>query len=41
MFATLPGSIANRPLNAIRPVCAAPPGILSTLDLPHIVADLA
>lgn len=41
MFETLPGSIAHRPVNAIRPVCAARPGILSTLDLPHIVADLA
>ncbi|MGE3690078.1 MAG: dihydrodipicolinate reductase [Novosphingobium sp.] len=37
MFETLPGTIANRPLNAIASVCAGPPGILSTLDLPHIV----
>lgn len=32
-----PGLTANRPVNAIRQVVAAPPGILSTADLPHLV----
>lgn len=32
-----PGYTANRPVNAIPYVCAAPPGILSTADLPPIV----
>ena len=31
-----PALTANRPVNAIPYVCAARPGILSTLDLPHI-----
>jgi 4-hydroxy-tetrahydrodipicolinate reductase len=31
-----PGYTANRPVNAIPYVCAAPPGILSTADLPPI-----
>ena len=31
-----PAYTANRPVNAIRYVCAAPPGILSTADLPPI-----
>src|SRR5262249_33544191 len=31
-----PASTANRRVNAIPYVCAAPPGILSTLDLPPI-----
>lgn len=41
MFETLPGSIAHRPVNAIAAVCAGEPGILSTLDLPHIIPELA
>jgi hypothetical protein len=32
----VPAYNANRAVNAIPYVCAAPPGILSTLDLPHI-----
>jgi len=32
-----PGYTANRPVNAIPHVCAAPPGILSTADLPPIL----
>lgn len=32
-----PAYTANRPVNAIAPVCAAPPGILSTADLPPLV----
>jgi hypothetical protein len=31
-----PAFTANRPVNAVPYVCAARPGILSTLDLPHI-----
>jgi 2,4-diaminopentanoate dehydrogenase len=31
-----PALTANRPVNAIRYVCAARPGILSTVDLPHV-----
>ena len=30
----------NRPVNAVPYVCAAPPGIVTTIDLPQIVADL-
>jgi 4-hydroxy-tetrahydrodipicolinate reductase len=32
-----PAYTANRPVNAVPYVCAAPPGILSTLDLPPIL----
>ena len=32
-----PAYTANRPVNAIPYVCAAPPGILTTTDLPPIV----
>jgi 2,4-diaminopentanoate dehydrogenase len=32
-----PAYTANRPVNAIPYVCAAPPGILATADLPPIV----
>jgi len=35
-----PGFTANRAVNAVPVVCAAPPGIRSTIDLPTIVADL-
>ncbi|MGP0031855.1 MAG: dihydrodipicolinate reductase [Acidimicrobiales bacterium] len=33
----VPAYNANGPVNAIPYVCAAPPGILTTVDLPHIV----
>jgi 2,4-diaminopentanoate dehydrogenase len=35
-----PGLTANRPVNAVRYVCDAPPGIRTTADLPQIVARL-
>lgn len=35
-----PNLTAHRPVNAIAYVCAAAPGIRTTLDLPQIVADL-
>ena len=35
-----PNLTAHRPINAIPYVCAAPPGICTTLDLPQIIADL-
>jgi 4-hydroxy-tetrahydrodipicolinate reductase len=35
-----PGYTANRAVNAVAVVCAAAPGIASTLDLPPIVPDL-
>jgi 4-hydroxy-tetrahydrodipicolinate reductase len=35
-----PGYTANRAVNAVPFVCAAPPGIRSTLDLPYITAAL-
>ena len=37
---TLPGLTAHRPVNAIPFVCAAPPGILTTADLPQVIARL-
>jgi 4-hydroxy-tetrahydrodipicolinate reductase len=40
MAGTLAGYTANRPINAIRAVCAAPPGMVSTVDLPQIIADV-
>ena len=36
-----PNLTAHRPVNAIPYVCAAAPGIRSTLDLPQIIADLS
>jgi 2,4-diaminopentanoate dehydrogenase len=33
-----PGFTAHRAVNAVHAVCAAPPGIQTTADLPHIVA---
>lgn len=39
--AVSPNLTAHRPINAIPYVCAAAPGICTTLDLPQIVADLA
>ncbi len=35
--ATTPAYTANRAVNAVAAVCKAPPGIRTTLDLPHIV----
>ncbi len=40
MAATTPGYTANRAVNAVPSVCAAPPGIRSTADLPQIIAAL-
>ena len=36
-----PAFTANRAVNAVPVVCDAPPGIRTTVDLPHIIADLA
>ena len=41
MAETSPGYTANRAVNAIAVVCAAAPGIRTTVDLPHVVARLA
>jgi hypothetical protein len=35
-----PAYTANRAVNAVPYVCAAPPGIQSTVDLPQIIASL-
>lgn len=35
-----PRYTANRPVNAIPAVCAAPPGIVTTVDLPQVIAHL-
>jgi 2,4-diaminopentanoate dehydrogenase len=35
-----PGYTANRAVNAVRVVCAAPPGIQPTAGLPQIIANL-
>jgi 4-hydroxy-tetrahydrodipicolinate reductase len=35
-----PGYTAHRAVNAVRDVCAAPPGILTTADLPQVIAAL-
>jgi 4-hydroxy-tetrahydrodipicolinate reductase len=35
-----PRYTANRPVNAIPYVCAAPPGIITTVDLPQVIAHL-
>lgn len=35
-----PGLTANRPVNAVPAVCAAPPGIVTTMDLPQVIARL-
>ncbi|MFE9321044.1 dihydrodipicolinate reductase [Nocardia sp. NPDC052278] len=40
MAAVSPAYTANRAVNAIPSVCAADPGIRSTLDLPHIATTL-
>lgn len=39
MAETLAGYTSHRPINAIRAVCAAPPGMVSTVDLPQIIAN--
>ena len=41
MGAMSPAFTANRAVNAIRPLCAAGPGIRTTLDLPHILPALS
>lgn len=38
--AMTPGLTAHRPINAIPYICAAPPGIQTTVDLPQIIATL-
>ncbi|HEX3925621.1 MAG TPA: hypothetical protein VHY31_25310 [Streptosporangiaceae bacterium] len=40
MAATTPGYTAHRAVNAVPYVCAAPPGIRTTVDLPQIIPDL-
>jgi 4-hydroxy-tetrahydrodipicolinate reductase len=40
MAATTPGYTAHRAVNAVPVVCAAPPGIRTTADLPQITANL-
>jgi 4-hydroxy-tetrahydrodipicolinate reductase len=35
-----PGLTAHRPLNIIPYICAAPPGIRTSVDLPQIIARL-
>jgi 4-hydroxy-tetrahydrodipicolinate reductase len=40
MAATTPGYTAHRAVNAVPYVCAAPPGIRTTADLPQIIANL-
>jgi 4-hydroxy-tetrahydrodipicolinate reductase len=40
MAESTPGYTANRAVNAVPVVCEAAPGIRTTVDLPHIVADL-
>jgi 4-hydroxy-tetrahydrodipicolinate reductase len=41
MGAVSPGYTANRAVNAVRFVCAAHPGITTSIDLPQIVAVLS
>lgn len=41
MAETTPGYTANRAVNAVRHVCAAAPGIRTSVDLPQIVAELS
>jgi hypothetical protein len=40
MAAVSPAYTANRALNAVPWVCAAAPGIVSTVDLPHVLPRL-
>jgi 4-hydroxy-tetrahydrodipicolinate reductase len=35
-----PRYTSNRPVNAVPYVCAAPPGIITTIDLPQVIAHL-
>ncbi len=35
-----PGLTANRPINVVPYICAAPPGIRTTADLPQVIAQL-
>jgi 2,4-diaminopentanoate dehydrogenase len=35
-----PGLTAHRAVNAVHAVCAAPPGIRTTVDLPQVIARL-
>lgn len=35
-----PGLTAHRAVNSVHAVCAAPPGIRTTVDLPQVIADL-
>ena len=35
-----PGYTAHRAVNAVPVVCAAPPGIRTTVDLPQVIATL-
>lgn len=41
MASVSPGYTANRAVNAVSAVCAAAPGIRSSIDLPQIIATLA
>jgi len=41
MAATTPGYTAHRAVNAVPVVCAAPPGIRTTVDLPQVIANLS
>ena len=41
MGAVTPGYTANRAVNAVPYVCAAAPGIRTTMDLPQIIANLS
>jgi 4-hydroxy-tetrahydrodipicolinate reductase len=40
MAATFPGYTANRAVNAVPYVCAAAPGIRTSVELPQIIATL-
>jgi 4-hydroxy-tetrahydrodipicolinate reductase len=39
MVATLAGYTSHRPINAIRAVVAAPPGMVSSVDLPQVLVE--
>jgi 2,4-diaminopentanoate dehydrogenase len=41
MAEATPGYTANRAINAVQVVCAAPPGIRTTVDLPQVIAKLS
>ena len=40
MAEATPGYTANRALNAVAVVCAATPGIRTTVDLPQVIANI-